>query len=231
MKEKNPTESTKQTKRGYFISIEGGDGSGKTTQINKIAEYMKQYSHDVIVTKEPGGTELGEKLRDILLDPANKITPCTEMLIYAADRAQHLEEMIEPALLEGKTVITDRYVDSNIAYQGYGRELGYYTVAQANVIATQNREPDITVYLDIKPEEAIKRKKNQDNHELDRLEQEQISFHNRVYAGYEALIEMNKGRIVRIDANRTPEEVFEDIKQNLDRMMKAIANNTHKIKW
>lgn len=211
----------KAKKKGYFISIEGGDGSGKSTQISNIESYLKQKGHEVLLTREPGGTPLAEKIREMILDPENKeMTARTEMLLYAASRAQHLEEKIIPALMEGKTVITDRFTDSSIAYQGYGRCLGYYAVSTVNIVATNNRAPDITIYLDIKPEDGIKRKSNQKDHKLDRLEQEKLEFHKRVYQGYEELIECKKGRIVRVDANRPADEVFKDIKTHLDRIMK-----------
>lgn len=208
-------------KAGYFISIEGGDGSGKSTQISKIEAYLKEQGHEVMLTREPGGTPIAEKIRELILDPENKeMTARTEMLLYAASRAQHLEEKIIPALMAGKTVITDRFTDSSIAYQGYGRDLGYYAVSTVNIVATQNKKPDLTIYLDIKPKDGIKRKANQSNHKLDRLEQEKLEFHNKVYQGYEELIACSKGRIVRINANRPADIVFKDIKTHLDRLLK-----------
>lgn len=203
---------------GYFISMEGGDGSGKSTQIGKMQAYLSGYGIDVDVTREPGGTPTAEKIRGLVLDPENAaLTGRAEMLLYAASRAQHLEERILPALAAGTTVITDRFTDSSIAYQGYGRGLGGI-VAEANRIATGGREPDLTFFLDIAPEDGMSRKKRQERHALDRLEQEEAAFHARVYQGYLALSAGNPGRIRVIDASRPPDEVFAEIRKELDRL-------------
>ena len=204
--------------KGYFLSVEGGDGSGKSTQIQNIKEYLTKRGQEVILTREPGGTEIAEKIRELILDPANeKLTGKAEMLLYAASRAQHLEEKILPALAEGKTILSDRFTDSSIAYQGYGRGLGEM-VAEVNRIATGGKEPDLTIFLNITPAAGIARKNKQDGHILDRMEQEKLAFHEAVYEGYLTLAKEANGRIAAIDADRPAEEVFADIKKELDRV-------------
>ncbi len=204
--------------KGYFISVEGGDGSGKSTQIKKIEAYLREKGREVLLTREPGGTPVAEKIRELILDPANKaLTGRAEMLLYAASRAQHVEEKILPALEAGKVVLTDRFTDSSIAYQAYGRGLGDM-VAEVNRIATGGKAPDLTIFLNITPAAGMVRKNNQAGHELDRLEQEKASFHETVYEGYLALARESDGRIADIDADRPAEEVFADIKERLDRL-------------
>ena len=204
--------------KGYFISVEGGDGSGKSTQIKKIEAYLQEKGLDYILTREPGGTPVAEKIRELILDPANKaLTGRAEMLLYAASRAQHVEEKILPALEEGKVVLSDRFTDSSIAYQAYGRGLGDM-VAEVNRIATGGKEPDLTIFLNISPAVGMSRKNNQDGHELDRLELEKAAFHETVYEGYLALARENSERIANIDADRPIEEVFADIRERLDRL-------------
>lgn len=204
--------------KGYFISVEGGDGSGKSTQIRKIEAYFQEKGLDYILTREPGGTPVAEKIRELILDPANKaLTGRAEMLLYAASRAQHVEEKILPALAEGKVVLSDRFTDSSIAYQAYGRGLGDM-VAEVNRIATGGKEPDLTIFLNITPAAGMARKNNQDGHVLDRLELEKAAFHETVYEGYLALARESGGRIADIDAHRPAEEVFADIKKRLDQL-------------
>ncbi len=204
--------------KGYFISVEGGDGSGKSTQIKKIEAYLRARGQEVLLTREPGGTPVAEKIRELILDPANKaLTGRAEMLLYAASRAQHVEEKILPALAAGKTVLSDRFTDSSIAYQAFGRGLGAM-VAEVNRIATGGKEPDLTIFLNITPSAGMARKSHQADHALDRLEQEQAAFHEKVYEGYLALVKESGGRIADIDADRPAEAVFADIKKHLDRV-------------
>ncbi|WP_458406694.1 dTMP kinase [Anaerotignum sp.] len=204
--------------KGYFISVEGGDGSGKSTQIRNIEAYLQEKGLDYILTREPGGTPVAEKIRELILDPANKaLTGRAEMLLYAASRAQHVEEKILPALEAGKVVLTDRFTDSSIAYQAYGRGLGDM-VAEVNRIATGGKEPDLTIFLNITPAAGMARKNKQDGHVLDRLELEKAAFHETVYEGYLALARESGGRIADIDADRPAEEVFADIKASLDKL-------------
>ena len=204
--------------KGYFISVEGGDGSGKSTQIKKIETYLQENGLDYILTREPGGTPVAEKIRELILDPANKaLTGRAEMLLYAASRAQHVEEKILPALAEGKVVLSDRFTDSSIAYQAYGRGLGDM-VAEVNRIATGGKEPDLTIFLNITPAAGMARKNNQDGHVLDRLELEKAAFHETVYEGYLALARESGRRIAEIDADRPADELFADIKKRLDQL-------------
>lgn len=203
--------------KGYFISIEGSDGSGKSTQLEKMLAYLKERCPQVEVTREPGGTPVAEKIRELILDPENTaMTARTEMLLYAASRAQHVEEKILPLLEKGAVVVTDRFTDSSIAYQAYGRGLGDM-VETVNCIATGGLEPDLTIFLDLSPEAGIDRKQREDSHQLDRLEQEALAFHQKVYEGYDALCRKNQGRIVRIDADQPVEDVFSQIRHALDR--------------
>ncbi|WP_352399519.1 dTMP kinase [Anaerotignum sp.] len=204
--------------RGFFISVEGSDGSGKSTQIKKIEAYLKSKNQEILLTREPGGTVISEKIRELLLDPGNKeMTVRAEMLLYAAARAQHLEEFILPNLYQGRNVLTDRFTDSSIAYQGFGRELGD-VVAEVNHIATGGICPDITFFLDLAPDAGIARKKAEIDHAMDRLELEKKEFHQRVYSGYLALCDLHGQRICRIDASRDIDSVFAEIQAGLDRL-------------
>ncbi|SNX53851.1 dTMP kinase [Thermoanaerobacterium sp. RBIITD] len=183
---------------GKLITFEGIDGSGKTTQINLLKEYLLKLGYNIIVLREPGGTHVGEKIRDILLDEENKIVPVSEALLYAASRAELVSEIIIPSLKIGKIVILDRFVDSSIVYQGYARGIGIKAVEEINNIAISGLKPDLTIYLDIKPEEALKRINQR--HDRDRLEMEDIDFHKKVYEGYKNLILSNPERFAVIDA-------------------------------
>ena len=205
--------------KGLFITLEGGDGAGKSTQIRNIERFFDEKGLVVVHTREPGGTAIGEKLRDILLDRENaEMDAVTEMLIYAASRAQHVRERILPALEEGKVVICDRFTDSSIAYQAYGRELGEQ-VAEVNRRATGGLEPDITFWLDIDP--YVGRQRAGSEGELDRLETEKMDFHCRVRDGYRELTEKNPERIKRIDASKTIEEMRDDIYACLEELCRS----------
>lgn len=204
--------------KGCFITVEGGDGSGKSTQIQKIEAYLREHGREVILTREPGGTPVAEQIRELILNPANReMTGRAEMLLYAASRAQHVEEKILPALAAGKDVLCDRFVDSSIAYQAYGRGLGDI-VAEVNRIAAAGAVPDLTIFLNISPAAGMARKNRQDGHELDRLELEKAAFHEKVYEGYLTLAKENSDRIAAIDADRPADEVFADIRAELDRV-------------
>lgn len=204
--------------RGLFITIEGGDGAGKSTQIENIKKYFENKDYKCRITREPGGTPIGEKLREILLDPANKeMSGTTEMLIYAASRSQHVAEVIRPAVECGEIVICDRYVDSSVAYQAFGRNLGD-AVWEVNKYATSGCMPDITFWMDIDPEAGRKRIVTRENPKLDRLEQEKLDFHYRVYEGYKSISEKHPDRVKRIDATRTIEEIKDEIYRHLDEL-------------
>ena len=166
--------------RGKFITIEGTDGSGKSTQIGLLMDYLNKKGVDVLFTREPGGTPIGEKIREIILDVNNReMAPETEALLYAASRSQHVREKIIPAVEEGKIVVCDRFVDSSLAYQGTARRMGMETIMEMNRAALGGVMPDLTVFFDLSPEKGILRKKNE--RALDRLEEEKIDFHKRVY--------------------------------------------------
>lgn len=203
--------------KGLFITLEGGDGAGKSTQIANITKFFEERGFVVVHTREPGGTPIGEKLRDILLDRENsEMTAVTEMLIYAASRAQHVGEKIIPALERGEIVICDRFVDSSIAYQAGGRELGDM-VAEVNRYATGGLTPDITFWMDIDPEAGRARASKAG--ELDRLEVEKLDFHYRVYDGYRKIAESDPDRVKRIDATRSVEEISEEILGYIDKLL------------
>ncbi len=205
--------------KSFFISIEGTDGSGKSTQIRKIQEYLKLKNHPILLTREPGGTPISEEIRELLLHPDHKeMAAKTEMLLYAAARAQHLEELILPTLASGTSVLTDRFVDSSVAYQAFGRELGDM-VKVVNDIATGGKKPDITFFLDLPPHLGIVRKQKEANHEMDRLELEAATFHERVYDGFVALCNENPERVRRIDASQSIDEVFAEIQRGLDELL------------
>ncbi len=199
---------------GLFITVEGTDGSGKTTQIQLMKQYLENMGYQVILTREPGGTQVSEKIRDLVLDKENSdIAPITEMILYAASRAQHVSKLIKPALEEGKVVICDRFVDSSYAYQGFGRNIDLKAIADVNRIAVDGIIPDITFFLDIDVETAIKRRVAAT--EADRIEQEKLDFHKNVYDGYKKLSVLYPERIKTIDAQRTVEEIADDIKEYL----------------
>lgn len=202
-------------RRGIFITFEGTDGSGKSTQIRRLTKYLEEKKIDYIVTREPGGTVIGEAIREILLAPENSSMAFrTELLLYAAARAQHVEEVIAPALRVGTFVICDRFTDSSVAYQGFGR--GYLDqVVSINHFATAGLEPDFTFLLNLEPDEAKKRLEIR-GEQADRLEMEDIAFKNAVWEGYEELAKENPHRIYKVNANLTADEVWGEIKERLD---------------
>lgn len=204
-------------KRGLFISIEGPDGSGKSTQIRLLEEFLNENGMDTILTREPGGTVISEKIRQIILDKEHiEMDPMTEALLYAASRAQHVAEVIKPGLQAGKTVICDRFVDSSIAYQGYGRHLGD-AVRIINEYAVAGCMPDITFLLKVEPSVGKKRIKEE---ELDRLENEQLDFHNAVFDGYLELEKKYKDRIIGIDATKNIDEISDEIISSMKNILK-----------
>lgn len=198
---------------GLFISVEGPDGAGKSTLIQKLNTKLKEELNvPLVTTREPGGSDIAEKIREVILDPKNeKMDDRTEALLYAASRRQHIKETIQPALERGEVVLCDRFVDSSIAYQGAGREIGVDKVATLNQFATENLTPDITLYLDVDAQVGLNRigSKNS-NRKKDRLEMEEVSFHNRVRDAYLVLLEKNPERIKLIDATQTPNSIFKD---------------------
>ena len=198
--------------RGYFITFEGGDGSGKSTQIALLRDWLVQAGYDVILTREPGGTRISEKIRELILDPDNQeMADMTEALLYAAARAQLVSQMIKPALEEGKVVICDRFVDSSIAYQAYGRGLGD-AVGVINTYAVDGCMPDLTVLLRLDPEKGSSRIADREH---DRIEQAPDAFHRKVYEGYLELEKNYPDRIVGIDASGTIDEIAEEIRRRV----------------
>ena len=198
---------------GRFIVLEGSDGSGKSTMAKKIGEYFRQKGHDIEFTREPGGTLIGEKIRELILDRNHiEMDYRTEALLYASARAQLISQKIIPWLQAGKVVISERYVYSSLVYQGLGRGLGIDEVKKINDFATAGIKPNLVVLLDVDPEKALNRKLSIDGG--DRLENEDISFHKYVYEGYKKLPEFFPD-IVTVDADRTIDEIFEEIKNLL----------------
>ena len=196
--------------RGKFITFEGCDGCGKSTQLRMFGEYLAKEGVPHIFTREPGGGKISESIREILLNGKNtEMTDECEALLYAAARVQHLYDRVEPALAEGKLVICDRYVDSSLAYQAYARGLGAEFVSKINAFALEKYLPDVTVFIDLTPEEAFLRKHGAD--ENDRLEQAGMAFHQKVYAGYKTLAEENPARIVCVNGRQSPEAVFAEV--------------------
>lgn len=207
--------------KGLFISMEGMDGCGKTTQRRALVEHLQRRGWDVQVTREPGGDGIAEKIRALVLDPANE-TMCgeTEAYLYAASRAQNVRALVRPALMAGCAVVCDRFVDSSVAYQGGGRLLGPERIAALNAIAVGGTWPDVTVYLRMPPEGALSRRLSAS--EPDRLEREQESFFDRTYAAYEALY-AGMERVVTVDASQSIEDVTRDMLLAVDRRIDGLG--------
>jgi len=210
--------------RGLFLTVEGPDGSGKTTLVRGLSKKIAESINvPLITTREPGGSDIAEKIRELILDPENiEMDARTEVLLYAASRRQHIMEKIIPALERGEVVLSDRFVDSSIAYQGAGREIGIEDVAAINAFATENLQPDLTLYLDVDAQVGLNRiGSKHSNRKKDRLELEEISFHNRVREAYLVLLKRNPDRIHRVDATLTPEEVLADAFHIVEKVLKA----------
>ena len=196
--------------RGKFITFEGCDGCGKSTQLRLLSQYLTENNVPHIFTREPGGGKISEAIREILLNGKNmEMTDECEALLYAASRVQHLSDRVEPALSEGKLVICDRYVDSSLAYQAYARGLGLDFITKINAYALKNYLPDVTVFIDLTPEAAFQRKHGAD--ENDRLEKAGMEFHRRVYEGYKAVAAAEPDRVMCVDGMQTPAEIFADV--------------------
>ncbi|WP_281164151.1 dTMP kinase [Liquorilactobacillus sicerae] len=202
---------------GKFITLEGLDGSGKTTVLEKLMEALdEQQKHRVIVTREPGGNQISEKIRQLLLDANSlKMDSRTEALLYAAARRQHLVENVLPALAAGKIVFCDRYVDSSVAYQGAGRQLGETTIAELNQFATAGLQADLTLYFDLPPQIGLQRISHYRQNQINRLDQEKMDFYQRVRASYLRLVAEEPKRVVKIDATTTLTRVIEQARKTL----------------
>jgi dTMP kinase len=212
--------------KGVFITFEGIEGSGKSTQAVLLAKYLTMHAKAVTLTREPGGTAAGDQIRKILLDPANKaLAPRAELLLYAAARAQHLEELIRPELKAGKIVLCDRFSDATLAYQGYGRGLDEEMIRALDGMVTAGLRPDLTVLLDIEAAAGLARARGRNSSrglEAEaRFENEELAFHERVRQGYLALAKQEPGRFRVIDAARTPEEIQSGIRKIIDEILDA----------
>ncbi len=198
---------------GLFITFEGPEGGGKSTQLAALADFLEAHGVLVVRTREPGGTPIGEQIRRILLDHANwAMHPRTEVLLFQASRAQHVEELICPALTQGKVVLCDRYADSTLAYQGYGRETNLEALAQVVTYATGGLTPDLTLLLDLPVEEGLRRRQPL-LQEWNRLDAEALAFHRRVREGYLRLADQEPERWAIIDARRSVAEVQADVRR------------------
>lgn len=205
-----------------FITLEGPEGSGKTSAIKLVREALEQMGHEIIMTREPGGTPISEQIRNVILDKDNTaMDPRTEALLYAASRRQHLVEKIWPALKEGKIVFCDRYLDSSLSYQGYARGLGIDDILKVNEYATEGTYPDITFLFDIDPELGLERINKNKDREVNRLDVEKLSFHQKVREGYLILSKRFPDRYIVIDASKPLEEVSSNVlKEILNRLGK-----------
>ena len=206
-----------------FITFEGPDGSGKSTVIKAVYEKLLKDNFDVLLTREPGGTPIAEKIRDIILDNSNTaLDPRTEALLYAASRRQHLVEKIWPALKEGKIVLCDRFIDSSLAYQGGGRNLGVENVLNINLFATENTYPDISLFFDVSPEIGLSRVNSDKKRVADRLDNENENFHDKVYETFKKIVANNKNRFIVIDASKPLNEVIENTYQILKKKLNEL---------
>lgn len=196
--------------RGFWVTFEGGEGSGKTTVIKALEDSLLKEGRDVLVTREPGGVPIGEKIRSLILDFDSKgMDPRTEALLFAASRRQHLVEKIKPALEEGRIILMDRFVDSSLAYQGYARDIGVDEVLSINEFATEGLEPDLTIFIDVVPELGLSRVEN-NNREYNRLDAESMNFHHEVRKGYLELVK-NKKRMTLIDGDCSIEQLIKEV--------------------
>lgn len=204
---------------GLFITFEGVDGCGKSTQIGFLAEHLEKLGHDVLLTREPGGSDISEQIRSLLLDARNSsMTPETEALLYAAARAQHVEEVIRPALQAGKTVISDRFLDSSLAYQGGGRGLGHALILMLNAPAVGILRPDLTFFLDFPPQKAFERMRR--TGQYDRLERQEAAFFERLYQDFQQIQAADPERVRRIDVSGSKQETQQKIRKVMDAFLR-----------
>lgn len=207
---------------GFFITLEGGDGSGKSTQARLLAEWCENRGREVVFSREPGGTELGVQLRELVLHSTGYMTPRTEALLYAADRAQNIATVVRPALERGAVVIQDRYIDSSVAYQGAGRVLGADEIRALSMWATENLVPDLTIVLDLDPE-AGRTRLDASRTRFDRLESEKNEFHERVRAAYLHMAAEDPQRFIVIDAALPPADIHAAIIARIEAIVEATA--------
>ena len=206
--------------KGFLVSLEGPEGAGKTSVLEAIIPILEDRGIEVLSTREPGGVLIGEKIREVILDPSHiEMDPKTELLLYIASRRQHLVEKVLPALAAGKLVIMDRFIDSSVAYQGFGRGLDIDAIDWLNEFATDGLKPDLTLYFDIEVEEGLARIAANSDREVNRLDMEGLDLHRKVRRGYLSLLEKETDRIEKIDASLPLDQVIENTQQLLfDRM-------------
>lgn len=211
--------------KGLFVTFEGPDGAGKSTIVEMVKKYLDKRNIEYICTREPGGISISEQIRNVILNKKNtEMDERTEALLYAASRRQHLAEKVIPALKAGKIVICDRFIDSSLAYQGYARGIGIDEVMSINEFAIEGYMPDLTLYLDVEPKIGLERINQNKNREVNRLDLENLHFHEKVRAGYLILLEKYTDRMIKIDANKSAENVFEDVKNIINDNIKAYEN-------
>ncbi|MDA7028404.1 dTMP kinase [Bacillus sp. CLL-7-23] len=202
---------------GLFITLEGPEGAGKTTILQAVTQQLTKNGYPVLATREPGGIEIAEQIREVILNPNNtNMDPKTEALLYAAARRQHLVEKVQPALKKGKVVLCDRFIDSSLAYQGYARGLGIDEVLSINQFAIGEMMPHITIYFAIDPEEGMKRIHVNDSREKNRLDLEQIDFHHRVLQGYKEVMGRFPRRFRTVDASQPIDHVVKDVYEMIE---------------
>jgi len=212
-----------KNKKSVFITIEGCEGCGKTTQSELLKKYLESKGLTVILTREPGGSGVAEQIRNILLNPKNSIAPFCELMLYESARTQHLQEVIKPNLEKGYVVICDRFTDSTLAYQGYARGIDKDTISKLNNIATEGIKPDLTIYLDINPSAGIKKATTVNKGNLtggDRIERESISFHNRVRKGFLDLAKKYPNRIKKVKTSKIIEKTQKQINIEINKFFK-----------
>lgn len=214
------------TTTGFFVTVEGGEGAGKTTAIRSIEQVLSQWGYEVVVTREPGGIAIAEQIREVILDKNNvTMDGRTEALLYAAARRQHLVEKVLPALEAGKAVLCDRFIDSSLAYQGYARGLGIDEVFEINRFAIDGTMPDLTLFLDVSPEVGLARIHANRNREVNRLDLEALSFHECVRNGYRQLLERFPDRIARVDADQSEQDVIRALSEVVTDRLRSRNNN------
>lgn len=210
--------------KGLFITLEGGEGSGKTSVMLFVKEFLESRGLQVKTTREPGGIPIAEQIRSVILDVENtEMDEWTEALLYTAARRQHLVEVILPNLKKGVTVLCDRFIDSSLVYQGYVRGLGVDYISVLNLFATRGLFPDLTLWMDVTPEEGLRRINANSGREVNRLDLESVNFHKKVQEGYRRIQKKYPERIVRVDADQSLEGVYKDIKIVLETFLEKIS--------
>ena len=210
---------------GLFLTFEGGEGSGKTTQLTALLEFLRAAGYDAIATRDPGGTPIGKQIRRILLDRENaRLTGTAELFLYEASRAQLVQEVIRPALAQGRIVLCDRFTDSTVAYQGYGRGLDLDLIARLNAVASDGLRPDLTFLLDLDPEVGLARatqRPRAPDTRPDRIEDELLGFHQRVRSGYRAIAAAEPERVIVVDATGSVGEIESQIRRRVEALLRS----------